>query len=296
MTGVDRRDTHLPEVPRILWLDDSRCCQPDLAGNKCATLARLRSRGYDVPDGFCVTTAAVSGGADVYREPVIEALRQLKSPWAARSSSTAEDSQGHAFPGLFTTLLDLADSNSLLAAIEKIDISTHSEVVRKYAEHLGVDPGTVEMAILVQSMVPATVAGVAFSRDPVSEEHRVVIEANYGLGETVVDGSVTPDSFTVGADGKVLARSLGSKRQKVVATTLDARVRRVDTSDLERSALVLDDEGVGAVAEVTRRLEGDLGYPVDVEWAFARDRLNILQARPITTIAAEGEDSAVRTG
>jgi len=174
-----------------------------------------------------------------------------------------------------------------MRAIEKIERSTHSEVVLTYARKLGVDPQTVKMAILVQSLVPATAAGVAFSRDPVSEAENVVIESNYGLGETVVDGSVTPDSFTVNGDGELIDRTRGTKRHKVVATTLGARVRRVDTSDLERSDLSLNDEDALAVARVTRKLEADLGYPVDVEWAFSGERLYVLQARPITTIESQ---------
>jgi pyruvate,water dikinase len=254
------------------------------------------SRGYEVPRGFCITTAALSAGAHLYEEPVVEALRQLESPWVARSSSTAEDSQGHAFPGLFTTLLDLADAGSLLDAVEKIQISTHSEVVRTYAKRVGVDPDAVRMAILVQSLVPATVAGVAFSCDPVTEVQHVVIEANYGLGETVVDGSVTPDGFTVSAAGEILKRSVGSKRQKVVATTRGARVRRVDTSDLERAALCLSDQDAVEVAEVTRKLNADLGYAVDIEWAFVNGRLHLLQARPITTVKGEGAGEEVKAG
>jgi len=111
-----------------------------------------------------------------------------------------------------------------------------------------------------------------------------VIESNYGLGETVVDGSVTPDSFIFDGDDELIERTAGTKRQKVVATTLGARVRRVDTSDLERLGLSLSDEDALAVAAVTRKIESDLGYPVDVEWAFGEGRLHILQARPITTI------------
>jgi len=270
--------------PLVLWLDDPRCAMPELVGNKCSTLAQLVDLGYEVPPGFCLTTAALCAGRGAYESEVTESIRRLKPPWVARSSSTAEDGHGRAFPGLFTTVLDLPDMGSLMQAIEKIERGTHSEVVLAYARKLGVDPQTVKMAILVQSLVPATVAGVAFSRDPVTEEENVVIESNYGLGETVVDGSVTPDSFTVNGDGEVTDRTRGTKRNKVVATTHGARVRRVDTSDLERSDLSLDDERALTVAKVTRKLEADLGYPVDAEWAFSDDRLHVLQARPITTI------------
>jgi phosphoenolpyruvate synthase/pyruvate phosphate dikinase len=271
----------------VLWLSDPQCRCEALAGNKAATLARLRGLGYDVPDGFAVATTAVAAGAGAYADAVRGALDRLDPPWVARSSSTVEDSKGHAFPGLFATLLDLGDPSSLLAAIETIRSGANSEAMRRYAGRLGVDPGAVEMAVLVQSLVPASVAGVAFSRDPAGGRQDVAIEANYGLGETVVEGSVVPDSFTVGAGGEILARSLGSKRRKAVATGAGG-LRRVDVGDPERAAYALADGQVAAVAALARGLERDLGHPVDVEWAFAGDRLHVLQARPISTLRPAG--------
>lgn len=276
--------TGLEDEPFVLWLDDPRCSRPELTGNKCATLAILLSRGYAVPRGFCLTTRAVSAGRAAYKGQLAKAVRRLRPPWVARSSSTSEDSQGHAFPGLFTTVLDLPDAGSLSNAIEKIEAGIRSEGVLSYARNFGVDLDTVRMAILVQVLVPATAAGVAFSRDPVSQEENIVIESNYGLGESVVDGSITPDSFVVGRNGEMLARTRGTKRQKVVVTTRGTRVRRVETSELERSAMSVDDKTAVSIAKLTRRLEEDLGYPVDFEWALVGDQLQVLQARPITTI------------
>jgi phosphoenolpyruvate synthase/pyruvate phosphate dikinase len=265
--------------PPVLWLKDPGSQGRDLTGNKCATLALLADLGYDVPDGFCVTTDAISAGPEAYREAVVEALARLQSPWVARSSATVEDAAGHRFPGLFSTQLGLDREGSLLQAIEEVGASA-SAVVKAYAERLGVDPTAIRMAVLVQSLVPATVAGVAFSRDPVSGQKRVVIEANHGLGTTVVEGSVEPDRFLVGAGGEV-SRSLGSKRRKAVFAP-GSGVIRVETSDAERSSLALDDGHAALVATAARRLEADLGYPVDVEWALADGRLRVLQARPFS--------------
>jgi phosphoenolpyruvate synthase/pyruvate phosphate dikinase len=274
---IDQADT-----PAVLWLDDPRCREPDLAGNKCATLAQLCGLGYDVPEGFCLTTAALQAGADFYGRPVRDALSRLPSPWVARSSATAEDSPAHAFPGLFGTYLGLADTGSLFAAIERIAAGPEDETIGLYAERVGVDPEAIRMAVLVQGLVPAKAAGVAFSRDPVSAEQHVVIEANHGLGETVVDGSVKPDRFTVGTDGEVVARALGCKRTKAVLGEGGVGMSRVETTDLERSSPALDDDEIAAVAALTRRLEADLGHLVDVEWAFADSRLLLLQARPLS--------------
>jgi phosphoenolpyruvate synthase/pyruvate phosphate dikinase len=279
-------DSNGSDSHRVIWLNDSACTDAGLVGNKCATLAKLRARGFNVPEGFCITTAALPLGVEFYGPAVKDALRRLKSPWVARSSSTAEDSREFAFPGLFCTELDLPDAQSLFAAVRDIDVSAKSKLVKEYAEHHGVDASSIRMAILIQTLIPATAAGVSFSRDPVTNAAQVVVEANYGLGETVVDGSVTPDSFTVSTDMRILERSVGSKEQKVVTTTHEARVRRVSTSPLERSASVLADSAAIEIADLTMKLEKEFGNPVDVEWALTGDEIHVLQARPITTLAA----------
>lgn len=275
-------------APLVLSLDDPLCVDSSLAGNKCGTLARLLALDYDVPAGFCITTAGIEAGEEAYRQPVEEALRGLRSPWVARSSSTAEDRQNLAFPGLFCTVLDIADVRSLFEEVLKIVVSAGSDGVREYAQHHGVDPDGVQMAVLVQGLVPATTAGVSFSRDPRTSERVVMINSNFGLGETVVDGSVIPDTYVVDESGQIRERRIGSKERKVVVTTHNARPRRVETSVRERNSYSLNDVQVQAVAELTRRLEGDLGVPVDVEFAFVGDRLWILQARPITTLSGGG--------
>jgi len=269
----------------VLWLDDALARDASEVGNKAASLARLRASGFEIPDGFCIAVSTVARGRDAYEAAVTEALGKLKPAWVVRSSSTAEDSKSLAFPGLFTTRLDLGDVRSALEAIEQVAASVNSGAVRSYAAYHDIPIADIRMAVLVQTMVPATAAGVAFSRDPVSGVANVVIEANYGLGETVVDGSVTPDSITVKPDGSIGERSIGTKREKVVTTTLDARVRRIETSPLERSAAVLADGMAQEIARVTKRIESELDVAVDVEWALVGDQLHILQARPITALS-----------
>lgn len=267
----------------VVWLADPAALESSVVGNKAATLARLIERGYNVPNGFVVTIGALGGGEERWQTAAHTALRRLPPPWVARSSSTAEDSPLTAYPGLFRTVIDLADPRSVVEAIREVRDSTETEAVSAYATHHGVDPETIRMAVLVQCMVVAESAGVSFSRDPMLETPVICVEANYGLGETVVDGSVIPDSYRVDGD-EIVDRTIGSKREKLVVTTSAARVRRLATSEREQSRSALTDEQVIQVAQVTCRLEQELGRPVDVEWAFSRDGLHVLQARPITTV------------
>lgn len=272
------------EAPSIVWLDDELARQASLVGNKAAVLAQLRQRGYEVPYGFCITAAADTVLADEVRTAIGAALSDLMPPWVVRSSGTVEDSQEYAFPGLFRTILDLADVRSVYEAVAAVRRSADSPTVAAYAAHHKIDLSNFRMAVLIQTLVPATVAGVAFSRDPVTGADGVVIESNYGLGETVADGSVTPDSLTVLEDGVISHRRVGSKKAKVVVTTHGTRLRRLSTSDLERSSFSLDDEKARLIATTVRQLENDLRAPVDVEWALVADRLHILQSRPITSL------------
>jgi phosphoenolpyruvate synthase/pyruvate phosphate dikinase len=272
--------------PIVVWLDSPESIDPAIAGNKAATLATLRQLGYCVPDGFCIAASALDNRPADWRGPVRDALDHLMPPWVVRSSATVEDSRTHGFPGLFVTVLDVSDVRSAFEAIASVRSSSTTKSVLSYARHHGIDLSHMHMAILVQTLVPATVAGVAFSQDPVTGAPGVVIEANYGLGETVVDGSVTPDSVTV-SGGELVDRRIGSKRQKVVATTHGTRLRRLQTSELERSTSSLADDAARLIATTVLQIENDLTIPVDVEWALAADRLYILQARPITTNSQE---------
>lgn len=261
----------------VLWLEDPRCRSEELVGNKAAVLARLTALGYAVPDGFCVTARVLAAGEERYRRQVLTAAQRLGSPWAARSSATVEDSPGHLFPGLFDTFLGLSDGEALLRAVATIAAGGRDQGVIAYAERLGVDPAAIRMAVLVQRLVPATAAGVAFSRHPVSGEGQVLVEANHGLGETVVDGSVDPDRFAV-ASGRVTTRTLGSKQVK--AAVGQSGVQRRATTEQEQLMAAISDDQAAAVAAVAEELERELGYPVDLEWAIAAGQLYVLQARP----------------
>jgi pyruvate, water dikinase len=267
---------------RVLPLGTEACRSVARVGNKCASLAALRQGGYNVPDGFAVKV----GGLDspVWRNEVEMALRDLSGPWVVRSSSTVEDGAKVTFAGLFESMVGLGDSASVLAAIERIGMSVGEERVVEYARECDVDLSGIGMGMLVQSLVDASVAGVAFSRNPISGADETVIEVNYGLGETVVDGSVVPDGVRVAPGGEILARRLGRKDEMVIFSAVRGRLERVPTASRRRERHALSDRQARMVGELARRLERETGGPVDVEWAFAQeDDLYLLQCRPITT-------------
>ncbi|MEU8570669.1 PEP/pyruvate-binding domain-containing protein [Streptomyces pathocidini] len=227
----------------------------DLVGGKAAGLAALIRLGERVPDGFCVTTEAYRGG-EVPREEVLAAYERLGGgPVAVRSSATAEDLPHASFAGQQDSYLNVTGAEELLAAIRSCWDSLHGERAVAYREAAGVAHDGVRMAVVVQRMVDAEVAGVLFTANPVTGSRaETVIDAAPGLGTAVVDGAGAADHYVLGGGAGAERGCLSADRLKEL-------------------------EATGA------RLAGCLGAPQDVEWAYGGDgTLWLLQSRPITTL------------
>lgn len=250
-------------VAGLVSLDDPACEAPALAGNKAASLAVLRRAGFEVPPGVVVSAEAIRGLDAELPTAVRAALADVpdllgQGPWAVRSSSTAEDSEQASFAGQFETVLNV-DLGGLADAVLRCQRSGFSERVKAY----GGDRGSGSMAVLIQPMIAAEAAGVAFTVDPVSGSHRTVIEAVEGLGERLVSGAATPERWTLEEDGSIDAPAL---------------------------ATALDSDKARAIGELAGRVEKHQGRPQDIEWAFADGSLWLLQARPITTLPSAGPE------
>jgi phosphoenolpyruvate synthase/pyruvate phosphate dikinase len=275
--------------PEIFWLTDPKCQLPERVGNKGAVLARLTAAGYNVPSGFCITTEISSQGqversdtGGIYWTTKLEnALKRLPSPWVVRSSSNAEDTLALAFPGLFKTVLGLTTVDQVLEAIATVVDSRELKPLQQYANHFAIDLSSIKMAIIVQELVNPICAGVAFSRHPVTGERKVVIESNYGLGDTLVDGSITPDQIEVLENGQVSVVRIGTKRIKSIFTSNG--LIRTELPESERRILSLSQIAARNLATLVRSIESDFGQPQDIEWATTSEAIFILQARPITT-------------
>ncbi|WP_420114276.1 PEP/pyruvate-binding domain-containing protein [Pseudactinotalea sp.] len=243
-------------------------------GPKAARLAALRRAGLPVPDGFVVTAdladAALAGVAGTLTR---ELARLGDSPVAVRSSAAGEDAAGSSAAGQYVTVLGVQSAAAVAAAIQSCRDSWHSPRARAYRQASGQsDAGG--MAVLVQRMVDADVAGVMFTGS-----EGVDIEASWGLGPSVVNGTVSPDAFHVGTDGSI-SRRLGAKSSR-----LDRRgslVVRSASSERDQRAPCLDDAVIGELAAMGQRVARVLEGPHDIEWALADGRLWLLQSRPVT--------------
>ena len=222
-------------------------------GGKAASLGRLFEANFDVPPFMVIPSGVVVEAARLDA-----ALRNwAPGPYAVRSSGLAEDGASHSHAGQYESILDVAASD-VHAAIARVAASGDAEGLAAYRRERGIEESA-RPGVVVQAMVKATVAGVAFSADPVSgRRDRIVISAVAGLGDRLVSGEVDGSSWW-----------LDHASGKVVSSTGDA--------DL------LDATALAAVADLVRRVEVMAGVPQDVEWAFAGDRLYVLQARAITS-------------
>ena len=209
------------------------------------------------------------------------------APVAVRSSATAEDLPDASFAGQQATILNVRGQEQLLRAVRKCWASLWSPGAVRYRSDHPQEQAAPRIAVLVQKMVPASAAGAAFSRDPVTGEDTLLIEAALGLGETVVGGQAGVDRYRVGRatleelEAPAIARKL---QQRVMTADGGVQVTAV-TEDAQR-ARCLSGEQVRDLARLVLQVEKHLGWPVDVEWALTDQQLYLLQARPITTEAA----------
>jgi phosphohistidine swiveling domain-containing protein len=236
----------MPVARSLVPLDEAG--DPSRCGRKAAALATLRKAGFDVPDGFVVPV-----GASPSRAEIASALARLgDGPVAVRSSGAAEDLEDASFAGQYDTVLDVRGVDAVLEAAARCMASATEERVAAYG---GAGQA---MAVLVQVMVPATAAGVAFSANPLTgDRDEVRVSATRGLGDRLAAGEVDGDEWSVRGEE---ALPLGTQEHAIDP----AMARRI--------------------AELARRCEAARGAPQDIEWALLGDQLHLLQSRPITVL------------
>ncbi len=203
---------------------------------------------------------------------------------AVRSSATAEDLPFASFAGQQDTYLNVVGADAVLSAVRQCWASLWTDRAVSYRATHGISPSTVALAVVVQRMVDAAVAGVLFTANPVTgRRHEAVIDASPGLGEAVVSGAVNPDHFVVDTDSKeILERRPGDKGIAIRPVPGGGTERVVLTPDSSPS---LSDVQIRALAALGSRAERHYSSPQDIEWAIdGADKLWLTQSRPITTL------------
>ncbi|WP_186356195.1 PEP/pyruvate-binding domain-containing protein [Streptomonospora sp. PA3] len=216
------------------------------------------------------------GPADGSRDPRLLAVR---------SSAPQEDLSGASFAGVYDTVLGVAPAD-LAAAVRAVFLSGMGFPAVSYKRRRGFDPTRVEIAVVVQRQLDSASAGVAFSLNPQSNDYdEAVIHANWGLGETVVSGAVTPDRFVVDkATGRVVDVRPGAKETALWSRPEGGSAERPGEQGGGSGRCSLTRDQAAEVARAVQRVEALTSAPVDVEWAYtAGGELSLLQARPVTT-------------
>lgn len=232
-------------------------------GRKAATLGELLAAGFAVPPGFAVTADATDLPPGLAAELAAELARFGDGPVAVRSSGLSEDGPDLSYAGQYESVLGVRGHRGVLAAIRTCWASARSARVRSYQDSHGGTDGPARIAVLVQSMVEPSAAGVAFSRDPVGDtDGTAVVSAVSGLGDRLAAGQVDAEEWRVAGD--------------------EAQPLRPPAAGTG----VLRPEQAWAVADLARRAARQLGAPQDIEWAFDGDTLWLLQSRPISTAPA----------
>lgn len=295
----------------------------DRVGGKAFALATLKRAGFNVPDAFCLTTAALSavvarlglleeleGGEAAGASPadhaaqmqalirsaaipddVLAALSDAyqglgEGPVVVRSSAPQEDQADSSFAGQYDTYLNLTSLAELVQGVRSCWASLWNERAVAYRRRRLGALDAPAMGVLVQRLVPAEVSGVLFTLNPLSgREEEMVIEAAWGLGEAIVSGRVTPDHYVVDAWRElVLERRPASQRVKAVPGAVSGvEEAAVPAGDRERA--VLADTDLLRLSQLGLRIQEEYGCPQDIEWALHDGQIHVLQSRPLTAIS-----------
>lgn len=294
-----------------------------IAGGKGASLAEMTKAKFPVPNGFVIVAQAYEAFVEKIKpkitvllkkldventeqldktagqiqklilaqkfpegikKEVIAAYKKTSGFVAVRSSATTEDLPSASFAGQQATYLNVKGDKELINAVQKCWASLFTARAIYYRQTKRFNHMISLIAVVVQKMVDASTAGVAFSVNPINcNKNDVVIEASFGLGEAVVAGEVTPDMYIVHKDNleihqkTVNEQEWGYFRDRKTGKTIKKKIANPEKQ-------VLSDKQIIEVGKIVKKAELHFKKPQDIEWAFDKGQLFLLQARPITTI------------
>jgi phosphoenolpyruvate synthase/pyruvate phosphate dikinase len=253
-----------------------------LVGGKAASLGTLLRNGFDTPDGFVVTVVVAGNMTPALEDEILAAFDKLNTPYVAvRSSGTGEDSEDATWAGQLDTVLNVTRDN-LIEAVKKCWGSTKSDRAVAYAKERSLNVG--EIAVIVQAMIECDLSGAAFSAHPVTQDtSQVVVEAGYGLGEAILSGQVTPDTYFVDkSSGKIIKKHISAQDKKLVQDGSGKNVWQKVSEPADQQKLT--DEQIEELAKAVTKVEEIYKKPADIEWAIKDGKVYLLQSRPITTL------------
>lgn len=209
---------------------------------------------------------------------------------AVRSSATAEDLPDASFAGQQETYLNVIGIDNMLAEIKNCYASLWGNRAVCYRQNQGYEQTSVALAVVVQQMIESEKSGVLFTANSVNgRKDEIQINASWGLGESVVSGRVTADSFVCSKDGKVKSSVCGSKKTQIIYDK--EGTKQIAVEEHAQQELCLSDAEITELCKEGVRIENHYGFPMDIEWAIKDGKVYILQARAITTLGLKEENS-----
>ena len=212
-------------------------------------------------------------------------FKKLGSEYVAvRSSATAEDGADHAWAGQLESYLNTTEAD-LLDKVKHCWASLFTPRAIFYRFEKMLHSTKISVAVVVQKMIESEVSGIAFSVHPVTEDHnQLIIEAGFGLGEAIVSGSVTPDSYVVEKVPRRIIDINVSTQGRGLYRIQGGGNEWKEITEPKASSQVLDEKRILDLSEIILNIENHYGFPCDIEWAYEAGKFYIVQSRPITTL------------
>lgn len=276
----------------LLWLGDPKSFDAALVGGKAANLSRLARMHHRVPDGFSLPVTVMEEAHPLdLRDEIFAATADLMACHslpelvvAVRSSAVDEDGAVASFAGQHETYLNIVGADAIIQAVTRCWESARSDRALEYRRQQGLSVNRPQLAVLVQQLVASDVSAVVFSANPITgSRDEIMINASWGLGESIVGGTVTPDTFIVRkTDLAITSRTIADKQRMTISAP--GGTHEVDVPRFLRTEISLNDKQAVEMAKLALSLEVTMEHPVDVECAYAGGELYLLQCRPITTL------------
>lgn len=252
-------------------------------GGKCVSLGYALRSDLPAPQGYALgidLVNAIANQDESAIDLVLPLFAKLAPAVAVRSSAVGEDSANASFAGLHLTLLNVMDAESMVTAIQQVHSSAFTAEAIAYRAKMEVK-GEPAIAVVIQQQILSEVAGVMFTKNPISGVSERYIEASWGLGEAVVAGMVVPDSFRISSEGCILEQVLGDKDVELVAIA-EGETKEQEVDEGRQSVLCLNENQLDRLHNLAQDCEAVYGEHIDIEWAFHDGKLYLLQCRSIT--------------
>jgi pyruvate,water dikinase len=225
--------------------------------------------------------------AKVPQNIVLEIVNSFKkskaSLVAVRSSATAEDSSIASWAGELESYMNITEKN-LIKAVKNCWSSLFTPRAIFYSHEKGLNKQKVSVAVVVQKMVQSEISGIVFTVHPVTEDkEHMVIEAGYGLGEAIVGGEITPDTYVIDKKKRIIIDKNISNQSMMIVRDPKG-IKRIKVLKSKQEKQKMDDKKILELADICLNIENHYKKPQDIEWALEKGKIFITQSRPITTL------------